>query len=198
MPDFLPNPSDIAAHHRFRAEIQAENAKAKAEHEEQRRRLIFEELEFEVDYSCERMSRRALRARLEELEKMRLSFAQGNKWEFFGALAICAETPPLPMPAWVREYCLLAIDAVWDGKVRGWDEFFGRPWAKSTNMPAVRRNIELAGMVDTFVGRLHRGKYDKPAPIDDALFERVGDFLGIGTTLTKKLYYQKSQPRPYA
>ena len=113
------------------------------------------------------------------------AYLAGDPEEVFRALEIHdALAPGLPYPQWISTF--LVVGAVRFNLVleRTLDEAFGVP-RRRVNIKAARRRLRLSSQVYGECVRLT----DLGRPIDDGLFEEVGEKFGIGKTLAKKYFY---------
>ena len=92
-----------------------------------------------------------------------------------------------PLPDWAADAFKNAFELVERGGAGSWDDVFGRPHPAGEHLKSIRRaylRFEVWGLVRYFHEREGR-------PIDDGLFEHVGEMTGLGKTTTiKKLYYE--------
>jgi hypothetical protein len=102
------------------------------------------------------------------------------------AIAECARCG-LVIPRWLSHLCVERVRAVENMRVASWDDAFGRPFPKGTQLAAERRrkrsSWRIAQEVTEFVV-LNPG-----APLDPE-WERIGKLVGEGRTRTQELYAQ--------
>ncbi len=123
---------------------------------------------------------------LDRLEQHRLAFEAGNRFSLPTAIRICANHD-LPLPDWASKAYIAAFDQVLNARAASWDEVFGKPYPKGTNLAATRKRRTLKYAVAL---RINAVLGSEPhTPIDEALFERVGAEFHIGKTLAAALYY---------
>lgn len=124
-------------------------------------------------------------------EVLRAKFEAGNERALMLAIRNCAEYG-VPLPEWVSAAYIKAYDAVSGAVVKSWDDVFGVPYPKGTQLAALRKRRRLRFAVRVAVAEILR---EHPqTPIDEALFERVGEMFSIGKTLASDLYYMKGFP----
>ncbi|MDP3158669.1 MAG: hypothetical protein Q8N31_01520 [Reyranella sp.] len=91
------------------------------------------------------------------------------------------------MPAWAAEAYCAAYDKIRNAEVASLDEAFGRPHPKGRQLAAVRRKQVRQAAMYNRVNELHALEN---APLDDALFERVGREFNVGKTICSDDYYE--------
>ena len=117
------------------------------------------------------------------LEKMlKRDFESGNKSALLYALYGCLELKR-PIPEWARAALLEACEAVERFEIKSWDDVFGRPLPKGMHLEKERRNARLRPLI---IERVRKAE-----TIDKALFEEIGESLGISGTLASNLYYDE-------
>jgi hypothetical protein len=113
-------------------------------------------------------------------EVCRAEYEAGDKLALGRLLMMCA-TCRWQIPEWAGEILIGAQMAASYGELGTWDEVFGklaRNQRKKVRAWQSRRDI--------YAKVLHY--HDLGEPIDDLLFEKVGDMYGIGKTKTKEIY----------
>jgi hypothetical protein len=102
----------------------------------------------------------------------------------------------LPLPAWCAKSFFIKFLKVKNYKAKSWDEVFGYPHKKSTNLCSKRKRLEKAYKVYQKIKKI---KKENPSiPIDSQLFDQVGLEFNLGKTLTEKYYYfLKNNPDTY-
>lgn len=122
-------------------------------------------------------------AALHTLDELRQLFEAGNKYALMLALRKCANHD-LPMPDWVSRAYIRAFDSVHNYRAKSWDAVFGPPLPKGAQLASLRkRRVHSIGVWNAV-----RGHKAKGAKIDDELFAKIGQKLGLGLTITKKYY----------
>jgi hypothetical protein len=134
-----------------------------------------------------------------ELEQLREVFLRGGtkaqEFEPTGssalmrAIELCG-SEDIPLPRWAADAFSKAIFPVFSAKVASWDEAFGRPWPKRTDLAAVRRRMRMMQAISLRVRALHE---DGGRALDHSLFEDVGKEFGIGRSLCGNLYRQEKR-----
>ena len=92
----------------------------------------------------------------------------------------------VPIPPWLKQAFQNAYGAKSDGKIKSWDEVFGRPFKKGIRPARERRNRRIANDLYERVEERHSAG----EPIDKSLFEAVGKDFGVGGTVASELYYE--------
>lgn len=111
-------------------------------------------------------------------------FEAGDKNALLGAIRICANHD-LVMPDWVARAFIRAYDKVLRHQVATWDDAFGRPLPKGKHLSAARKKREKSPAVWLEVRHMVEAGW----PIDEGLFEQVGNKLGLGKTQAAEFYY---------
>ena len=89
------------------------------------------------------------------------------------------------LPKWAADAFKAAYERVERGDAESWDDAFGRPHPAGKHLKSVRLDFlqyELWGMVNYL--HEHEGR-----PIDEELFEAIGQKFGLGKTTVNKRYY---------
>lgn len=121
-------------------------------------------------------------AHREMIESYRRWFAEGDRTVLLNALQLCLEEN-YRLPDWVRDGFLAAYAAVNNGTVNSWDKVFGPAKARSK----AGRQWHLAHQVLTeVVHAQHEGK-----PIDQGLFESIGEKLDVSGSTARDHYYKR-------
>ena len=120
-------------------------------------------------------------------------YKAGNNQAILEALHICSFNS-LPIPRWCEMAFLSSYRKVKFYRAKSWDDVFGCPHAKGTNLYAKGKERDFRRKV---VKRIEEIRRNEPStPIDGALFERVGLEFGIGgKTLTETYYYKEKKYR---
>lgn len=127
-------------------------------------------------------------AAVERLEDERKKFEQGDKMALLAAIRTCANHD-LPLPRWASRAFVVAYDRVLNCKLGSWDDAFGRPYPKGSHLSALRKRRLYTMPVRMAVTRAS----ESGRPIDETLFEEIGQQFGLGKTLTMELYYGRKQ-----
>jgi hypothetical protein len=92
-----------------------------------------------------------------------------------------------PIPDWAADAFKEAYERVERGDAGTWDDVFGRPHPAGRHLRSIQlehQRFKVWGLVRYF----HEGE---GRPIDDGLFEHIGEMTRLGKTTTiKKLYYK--------
>jgi hypothetical protein len=121
-----------------------------------------------------------------QLGSLRRAFEAGHQRSLMAAIRVCANHD-LPLPDWASKAYIHSYDQVLNARMKSWDEAFGAPYPKGTNLAATRKHRILKSAVVTRVQAIRAS--EPGTPIDEDLFERLGAELHIGKTLASKLYY---------
>jgi hypothetical protein len=126
---------------------------------------------------------------LRKLDVERQKFDSGDRMALLGAVRQCANHD-LPLPAWAAKAYIEAYDLVLTCRAKSWDEAFGTPYPKNSNLNAMRKRRLLRYAVFNEVRRLLN--VDPRPPIDATLFETVGKMVRppVGKTMAADLYYE--------
>lgn len=122
-----------------------------------------------------------------ELEALRRQHEGGHKTALFAAIRECANHD-MPLPLWASKAFIHGYDRVVDGHANSWDDAFGRPHPKGVHLAAYRKRRKLRFLVWKKIRDILNREPE--TPIDEALFEKVGDEVGAGKTLVSDLYYK--------
>lgn len=120
-----------------------------------------------------------------DLQKLRVAFERGDSFALMQAIRKCC-THDFVLPEWVSRAYIKAFDTIVDCQSDSWDHVFGAPVPKGVHLAALRKKRTTKFRVLSLVNARHQAR----TPIDDALFEAVGEELGLGKTLCKKYYYE--------
>ena len=133
-------------------------------------------------------------AALEGIERCRIAFDEsGDSYSLLLAIRICANHD-IVIPEWLARAYIKRFDTVHNARAKSWDDVFGKPYPKGVHLDAVRRRRQLRLEVLHYVKDLKAREPDTPT--DKALFERVAEAFGIGTTQAETLYYQAKRIMP--
>jgi len=123
-----------------------------------------------------------------ELKELYELYRTGNNAAIIEALFVCSINS-LPIPRWCEMAYLASYRKVRHYKAKNWDDVFGRPHPKWTQLGVRRQEREKSLLVYHRIENIR--KEDPSIPIDAALFERVGKEFAIGgKTLTEEYYYK--------
>lgn len=122
---------------------------------------------------------------LEALDAAGKQFEDGDKSVVLPSIRRCAQHD-LALPTWLSAAYIAAYDEVLNCRVGSWDEAFGRPFPKGTNLAARRKKRNLMFGVYKEVNAKHAAG----AAIDTAMFEEVGKLHNIGKSLCAEYYYE--------
>lgn len=121
---------------------------------------------------------------LDDCEKR---FATGDLGSLLIAIWCCAKDKQ-PLPEWASKAFITAYESGVAGEAKSWDDVFGKPYPKGSNLNAIKKRMEKRGAL---ANRIRQLKIDDPSiAIDETLFERVGAEFGVGKTLASEFYYE--------
>ena len=114
-------------------------------------------------------------------------FATGDRGSLLVAIWYCAKKRQ-PLPEWASKVFITAYESGVGGEVKSWDDVFGKPYPKGSNLNAIKKRLEKRGAL---TNRIRQMKNKDPSiAIDVALFEKVGSEFGVGKTLANEYYYE--------
>lgn len=124
----------------------------------------------------------------EKLEALRVEYEKTNDgWHVLIAVRRCAQSD-LVMPDWLANAYCRRFDQVLNCQMKSWDEAFDPPYPKGIHLNRKRADrlnrLRVFNEIDEIL------KSEPETSIDDGLFERIGEKLGIGKTKANELYYQ--------
>jgi hypothetical protein len=120
------------------------------------------------------------------LARAKKQYDQGDKTQILECLNLCFVWHE-PTPPWLEQAFANAYGAKSEGKIKSWDEVFGRPFKKGTQ-PA-REYYKKRIVNDLYKRVVERHDGGAGEPIDKKLFESVGKEFGVGGTVASELYY---------
>lgn len=123
----------------------------------------------------------------QSLEMDQKSYEAGDMLALMRAINTCAVNE-IVIPEWAAAAFSNGFRAVVTGRSGSWDDAFGRPHPKGTHLNAIRKRRALDGAV--YWTAYHILEDNPEMPIDEHLFEIVGNKFAIGKTLAAELYYQ--------
>lgn len=96
----------------------------------------------------------------------------------------------LVMPDWLAAAFARGYECVKGGDAKSWDEGFGLPHAKGTQLPRLRFAMRTRSAI--FNDVVDALRLDPTRAIDAGLFEEVGRRHGAGKTLAEELYREQA------
>jgi hypothetical protein len=124
---------------------------------------------------------------LQKLDALERQYAKGDGFALLQAIKVCVNHD-LVIPRWAAIAFIQGFYAVLNCRTDSWDGAFGPPYPKGMHIAKARQRRLLRFQVYNRINEIL--KSDPKPPIDEGLFERVGDEFGIGKTLCNRLYYQ--------
>jgi hypothetical protein len=119
----------------------------------------------------------------------RTSVEAGNKREILPALKWCLQCD-FPIPIWLFNAFVHAMNKIEKHRVCTWDEVFGRATPKGTHRAALEKKLDKSWRVFLSVEDWR----ERGQKID---FAEIGRRLGLGETLAKEYYsYYRSRVAP--
>jgi hypothetical protein len=119
------------------------------------------------------------------LNELEANFLDGDNNALILAIRHCGNEK-LVMPEWVVDGFFKATNDFYKLKVKSLGEAFGMYWPKGKQFPAARKAREIGFSVYSRVRELSQSM-----PIDEGLFEVVGEEFNIGKTKASEYYYSK-------
>ena len=117
------------------------------------------------------------------LDELEANFLSGDNNALIKAIRHCGNEK-LVMPEWVVDGFFKATNDIYGLKVKSLDEAFGMSWPKGKQFPAAKKAHEIGVSVYSRVRELSQSM-----PIDEFLFEMVGEEFNIGKTKVSEYYY---------
>jgi hypothetical protein len=127
-------------------------------------------------------ARRAARRRV---ARLRQRFRAGDNSALLLAIKCCGATG-IPLPEWVAMVFSCRLNSIFDGETDSLDVAFGRMLPPGTHLRSYRGRRQLWPLVYRAIQDIL--KKDPSIPLDQDLYEQVGDQFGIGKTLCGELY----------
>jgi hypothetical protein len=126
-------------------------------------------------------------------ENTQINFQRGNKRQLMDMIVICAQLG-LPLPAWASTAVMDAHNRYRTGKLKSWDDVFGKSFPGTRRKGALTRSRGLEVWIE-----VQRFKERKKRPIDGLLFEDVAKKLKregrpLGASTIRNLYYKMERP----
>jgi hypothetical protein len=116
-------------------------------------------------------------------------YQSGNKRHLFDTIYFCAANKR-KLPDWAREMIIMAHLRSRYGRLKSWEEIFGKPFPGKSRKGILTKARALEVWI-AVRQRVEKRQSTKDQPIDEGLFEEVGKELGVGGHSTvSKLYYQ--------
>ena len=112
-------------------------------------------------------------------------YQDGDSLALLDAVNYCAERS-IAMPEWVSSEFIRKYREVTSFRAKTLDDAFGAANPKNTKLAAVRQRHQMSVLV--YYGVLTK-TIEEASPIDDGLFESVGESLGITMGTTRKYFY---------
>lgn len=96
----------------------------------------------------------------------------------------------LTMPDWLAKEFIIRFRKVGRAELGSWDEAFGKPYPKNSNLNAIRKRRSNGIKVHNLV--ISKITQNPLRPIDRGLFDEISQELNIGISRTEaeKLYYR--------
>lgn len=122
------------------------------------------------------------------LEVYRILFEiEGDKGLILDVIFLCAENN-LPLPSWTAQAFMNAYNKTkYCYENKSWDDVFGRPHPKGTQLGAKQKLNFLRREVWQRSNLLKRRNPE--IPIDDGFFEEIGEEIGVCKTVASEAYY---------
>ena len=120
-------------------------------------------------------------------EMHRENFEGGDNFSLMKVIADCARAR-IPIPEWAVPEILRAYYLVMIGEARTLDEAFGHPHKKGKHLNQFKQDRYLRFKVAERVREIRQLQPD--VPIDDLLFEQVGNEFAICKSRANRLFYE--------
>ena len=120
------------------------------------------------------------------LDILENEYKQGNVNSLFMAIIVCLRNDVIA-PVWVGDSFLRSLMKWQSYQVKTLDEAFNIRFPKGKRLRDQHKKKVLSGAVFCQVKRLHVVEGNA---IDDQLFDKIGEELGIGKTVAKNYYYE--------
>ena len=135
---------------------------------------------------------------LGQIARLEKEFVAGSGFALMQAIRLCANHD-LILPPWVADGFIRGFDKALNYRVRTWDEAFGSPHPKGTNLFSARQRKAKRGRVFSRVTEILAA--DPKRAVDDGLFAEVGaqPDIALSKTVCNELYYEVRNalgPRP--
>ena len=118
-------------------------------------------------------------------EFLKIDYETGNSRALMEALLKCSLLK-LPMPEWVAEAYQDGYRKVTTYQVRSWDDAFGIPHPKGTDLKANRKKLQIGGKIF----QAAREMIESGTPTDLALFELIGTQFNVSCSYARDAYYE--------
>jgi hypothetical protein len=130
----------------------------------------------------------------DHIQSRKKQIEKGDGFEVLSCIRWCINHG-LVAPSWLCKEFNKRYDSVLNLKAKSWDDplSFGKPYKKGFNLKAAEKEKYKKYTIHAEIIRRLNSK-PKP-PIDDYLFEIVGEQFGIGKTLVKEYYYKVEKER---
>lgn len=115
---------------------------------------------------------------------MREAIERGDGVAVLDAVAECFLCDLQP-PAWLALAFLSRWRSVKHASVGSWDEAFGQPWPKGTQL--ARKRLVQENAVRAWLAAVRRIRADPGRPITKALWQEIGTELGFSATTAEEL-----------
>lgn len=119
-----------------------------------------------------------------DIKPLQKDYESGHKISLMMCLKICAEYC-IPLPDWAAAAYINAFESVRSLNCKSWDDAFGKPFPKYTNIASVRKKARLSSIIWSKV----RIAKEAGRSVSAELFEEIGQPHGIGKTLAEEYYY---------
>lgn len=136
--------------------------------------------------------RESLQNRKAALERLRVAFEGGDKGALLEAVDLCGAWR-MVMPLWLATGFSKAYRQRWNSPpvMKSWNEVFGRPWPAGTK-PGKLDGIKNSLWAYVRVREIREAELASgrtPSPIDEALFERLGEEARVSAAVVKRWFY---------
>jgi hypothetical protein len=103
------------------------------------------------------------------------------------AIFICAMNG-FAIPMWCAQAYIDAVREVRHFRAKSWDDVFGKPHPKGTQLKAKKSELYKSPVVYNRVTEIKQRNPE--TPIDRSLFEKIGKEFGLSGSLAERYYYE--------
>lgn len=121
------------------------------------------------------------------IEGCKEEYEKGNKFALMQVIYLCS-CEKIPLPDWTAQGFTSAFNKVRIGEVKSWDDVFGNPHPKGKHLNAIKKRNSLIWPIYERVREIKN--LEPSVPIDEHLFERIGNEFHISKTSVSDYYYE--------
>ncbi|WP_143065042.1 hypothetical protein [Nitrosomonas oligotropha] len=120
---------------------------------------------------------------LKLLDKLQSQYEKGDNLGLMRAVQVCARHR-LIMPQWAAQQLIHGIDKILSFESKDWNDVLGSPFPKNTQLAANKKKEFMKFAV--FQEAKNMLENDPTQPIDSGFYEKAGEKIGIGKTLSEE------------